>query len=296
MTVAGGDVWGRVVRGGAGALAAVVALAGCTTDRAQVDAAELGAVSAPRVSESAESAPTPSSDHVVTFEACERTSADLATTNLRPNRLTEADRALAGDLARLIPDGTLVVEPATDLVLEDGRLAFGAGYEAAVGAPLAEFQQVADGRVVAPVTLLVLDSPSEGRRVAFVEVRLSPDLPIRWEEVRELGFGTDGGDGGIVASQALELSWEDPRSSASFDAYFPGGEDVGNVCVLRMTDGAADVVLFSSGWGDGGYPTYAGYDAGGDLVSLVSHGFVVPWVLSGLPGTPPVIEGEPQVT
>ncbi|WP_370521018.1 DUF4241 domain-containing protein [Cellulomonas sp. H30R-01] len=48
-----------------------------------------------------------------------------------------------------------------------------------------------------------------------------------------------------------------------------------------------DAVVFSAGYGDGGYPTFLGYDADGVVVSAVSYGGVLPWALSGLPGTPP---------
>ena len=58
---------------------------------------------------------------------------------------------------------------------------------------------------------------------------------------------------------------------------------------MRWSGDAAepDGVVFSTGIGDGGYPTYVGRDAEGGVVSVVHHGGQLPWALSGLPGTPP---------
>jgi hypothetical protein len=54
-----------------------------------------------------------------------------------------------------------------------------------------------------------------------------------------------------------------------------------------VSNGVTDSVLFSTGNGNGAYPTELDYDVSGKIVSLVFYGFVVPWRLSGLPSTPP---------
>ena len=51
--------------------------------------------------------------------------------------------------------------------------------------------------------------------------------------------------------------------------------------------GKVDAVLFATGFGDGGYPTFLGRDAKGEVVSVVHDSLVVPWSVSGLPGTAP---------
>ncbi|WP_188079152.1 DUF4241 domain-containing protein [Actinotalea subterranea] len=272
---------------GAASVLALGVVAGCATLPA-------GPTTEPSFAPLTDTSPT-GTGTPLEFVACDREPADPASTNLRPNALTATDRALAGDLAEQIPDGTLVVEHAVDLTIPDGEIGFGNGYEAAT-ATVPATRTVSDATVTAPVTLQVLDSPSSGRRVAFVEVRVSPEPPVRWAEEPALGFGTDGGDGGVVATADAPATGTDAdfaQIDAYIDAFYPDGDSAsGTVCVLREAAGTVDAVLFSAGWGDGGYPTYLGYGADGDVVSVVSHGFVVPWVLSGLPGEPPAIEGE----
>lgn len=126
-----------------------------------------------------------------------------------------------------------------------------------------------------------------------MEIRLSPDVPVRWTYEPNLSLGTDGGDGGLLALGAspepLSPAEESKAADDSHAASFPDYEDYSTwqQCLLRSTDGQVDGVLFSTGWGDGFYPTALGEDADGDVVSVVHSGLVVPWVLSGLPGEPP---------
>ncbi|WP_158580756.1 DUF4241 domain-containing protein [Cellulomonas rhizosphaerae] len=125
--------------------------------------------------------------------------------------------------------------------------------------------------------------------MAFVEVRVGDGVPVRWEEDPALGFVTDGGDGGVWAPATRgKEPVDDVAAFDSIEAMYPNGDSAsGNVCVLRSTKAGVDGLQFSAGWGDGGYPTIVGYDAAGQEVSVVSHGLIVPWALSGLPGTPP---------
>ena len=238
--------------------------------------------------ELAPSAPVPD------FTPCGRAPAGPDRTHLRPSALTAADRARAGEWAEWIPDGELVVEAATEIDLPDGLLGSGNGYLAALGVPEGGLVPVADAAVAAaPVSLAVLDSPSSGRRVAFLEIRLAPRAPVRWVAEPGLSIGTDGGDGGFVAAPSspgvLDEAGTGEAVTRSFATFFPDGDDPStwHQCVVRATGGRVDGVLFSTGWGDGGYPTYLGQDADGVVVSVVSFGGVLPWNLSGLPGDPP---------
>ncbi|ROS31713.1 DUF4241 domain-containing protein [Cellulomonas sp. PhB150] len=214
----------------------------------------------------------------------------METTNLRPSELTQADRATVLAWGGAVPDGRVVLEHATDLTLPLGMLGFGNGYDASVGGiGGVQLHKVAPAGTSAPVTLAVLDSPTSGRRVAFLEVRVGTGVPVRWEEDAELGFVTDGGDGGVWAPARLdEEAADDAAAFDSIEAMYPDGDSAsGNVCVLRSTSAGVDGVQFPAGIGDGGYPTFVGYDAAGHEVSVVSHGLMIPWALSGLPGTPP---------
>jgi hypothetical protein len=50
---------------------------------------------------------------------------------------------------------------------------------------------------------------------------------------------------------------------------------------LPRDGGAGNAVLFSSGWGDGGYGSYWGFDRNGKLIALMTDFQVVDW-----PGRP----------
>lgn len=277
------------------AVVALLALAGCDLGSTPPPTPGGGVPSASTATTRAHAASGPTAS-APTFKACGRAPADASRTNLRPSALTDADRALAGAWADVIPDGKLVVEAAAEFDVQDGFLGAGNGYLASIGEPEG-MVQVADGTVgAAPVSLAVLDSPSSGRRVAFVEIRLESAPPVRWIEQPDLGIGTDGGDGGFLALGSSPEPLNDEAASTavkdSFDAYFPEEDDYStwNQCLVRSTNDRVDGVLFSTGWGDGYFPTYLGKDADGDVVSVVSFGGVIPWNLSGLPGEAPPAE------
>ncbi|MDC7122664.1 DUF4241 domain-containing protein [Cellulomonas fimi] len=237
------------------------------------------------------SAAPSSTGPVATFTACGREAPAASSTNLRPSALTDADRAaVAGWAGGPVPDGRLVLEHAAALPLPAGLLGFGNGYEASTGALRDDvLRELAPAGTTADVTLAVLDSPSVGRRVAFVEVHLADGTPVRWREEPALGFGTDGGDGGVYAPAYRGApAASDDAAFDAIEAVFPDGDaSAGHVCAVRSTENGVDAVVFSAGYGDGGYPTFLGYDADDEVVSAVSYGFVLPWALSGLPGTPP---------
>ncbi len=223
----------------------------------------------------------------VRFTPCPMTPAPASRTNLRARQLTATDRGY--DMP--VPDGRLLTEQVAELVLPDGQLGAGSGYGAAAGDDddaLGPFVRLGPGPLTGAVVLSVLDSPSWGRRVAFLEIRLRPEHPVRWDEDTRLFIGTDGGDGGFVSASALQHP--DPDGEAYLDAI-EAEDDENLMCFLRQeaqtTGGTLDGVLFATGIGDGGYPTLLGRDVSGQVVSVVSYGLIVPWALSGLPGTPP---------
>ena len=169
-------------------------------------------------------------------------------------------------------------------MLDDGRLGAGDGGDAAFGGTTKV--KVASGPTTAPVTLAVLNSPASGRRVAFVEVQIKATPPVRWEASTAMAISTDGGDGGFERGSAGTIPGD---SDADIDAYVNGFDDKADgVCALRAAPkGGVDAVLFSTGYGDGGYPTYIGRDAAGEIVSVVNFGYVLPWRDGGLPGLMP---------
>ena len=222
------------------------------------------------------------------YKACLRATAARSTTNLRPVRAITAansrDRAVG-----TIPHGVVRVEHAANLILSDGRIGAGNGYDAMTG--LVGPVRVSHLPVIAPVTLVVLDSKQAGRRVAFVEVRIKPAKPVRWQVSNTLSIITDGGDGGFSrGTAAVDESLSDSVVEDYVAAY--GTDNSGTVCILRLaTKGAAiDGVAFFTGYGDGYYPTFVGKDKTGAVVSIVSYGGVLPWRDAGLPGKAPTYD------
>jgi hypothetical protein len=115
-------------------------------------------------------------------------------------------------------------------------------------------------------------------RVAFVHIRLTDAPVVSWRQAG--GFGVDGGTGGIA-------------STAAVIAVGSGGEDLIEQYLEELdrhqvntwswlnieVDPAtgANIIGFSTGFGDGGYPVVVGEDAEGRPASVVIDHVVVPW-------------------
>ena len=118
------------------------------------------------------------------------------------------------------------------------------------------------------------------------------DTPVfRWQQLQRAAYGTDGGVGGITtvewAARPKELEnvvsrlYDEElieRSRQSFTADVDGHEGV-------------DTIVFANGFGDGGFPSIAGYDASGARAEIVLWTIAAPWRLAFPTGTPP-----PEVT
>lgn len=114
------------------------------------------------------------------------------------------------------------------------------------------------------------------------------DTPVvRWRQLQRVAYGTDGGVGGITtvewAARPKELEnavthlYDDEfieSSSQSLTADVDGHEGV-------------DTIVFQNGFGDGGFPSIAGYDATGARAAIVLWTIVAPWRLAFPEGTPP---------
>lgn len=137
--------------------------------------------------------------------------------------------------------------------------------------------------------LAVVNLASGGERVAFARVRLGEGPVARWvlallegqdpgtigaEEF--FGYGVDAGTGCFM----------DPAVSRLLEARLAASEDLADAIIgtmeasrraacgwasIRPSDEREEnVVCFSSGWGDGCYPSFFGLDAEGRPVALVT--------------------------
>lgn len=148
-----------------------------------------------------------------------------------------------------------------------------------------------------PVRLAVGDFPSGGVRVAFARVDFSAKPVVRWrmavvegQDVATLrgdeifGYGVDAGTGsffdpvaGKAAARLLEAN-PDAWESWQTEGERNGPEVIGPYSfLLDLPLGEANAIMFHSGWGDGFYASWFGYDADGNVAALVTDLATIDW-------------------
>jgi hypothetical protein len=151
-----------------------------------------------------------------------------------------------------------------------------------------------------PVDLAVADAGESGRRVALARLLLSPAPAVRWamavtdeQDVTTLrgddvfGYGVDAGTGAFVDAAipawleteyppsdferyaALQDDWQSRGEAAAESLGIP----YGFALIARL--GPGDAAMFSSGWGDGHYASWVGYDANDLPVAIVTDFAVI---------------------
>jgi hypothetical protein len=114
------------------------------------------------------------------------------------------------------------------------------------------------------------------------------DTPIvRWRELQRVAYGTDAGLGGITT-----VEWGSRPKRLENDLSRLWNEQLiekGRQSLVADVDGrqGADTIVFQNGFGDGGFPSIAGYDASGARAAIVLWTIVAPWRLAFPQGKPP---------
>ena len=191
--------------------------------------------------------------------------------------------------------------------LEIGSVSFPTG-EVVVCDPLVEFadarpyiQTIPAGRY--PVTICVVPSEKYGDRYACVKVAVSGEKPVRYElglcgdeEFDELGedeffgFCVDAGMGCVAdakTQEAFKKYWKQRESEEEGIDYYNDLfcdllEENAKVLPKYQREGGdwlnwtvpgtkLNFPIFASGWGDGVYPVYFGYDADGKVCGVYIH-------------------------
>jgi hypothetical protein len=153
--------------------------------------------------------------------------------------------------------------------------------------PASFARRVAPGRY--PVIASVAALANDDQRVACAMLRLSDAPVVRWEMARlegqdtiELqegeffGYPVDAGVGCFMDSQAaaaLDAHYEsDARyDEALIDALEANQADTWDHANVTLDEASgANIIMFTSGWGDGVYASYWGYDASDMPVCLVT--------------------------
>lgn len=136
------------------------------------------------------------------------------------------------------------------------------------------------------------------RRVAYAMLYLSEQTPVRWkmathagEELSSLkegeffGYGVDSGTGCFMDADVAEIMDDSIYTKTEEEILVYQLEDLlernqtrtwcwANFCIDEESQ--ANVIAFSSGWGDGIYPTYFGYDTEDNIVKVVTDFHLCP--------------------
>lgn len=151
-----------------------------------------------------------------------------------------------------------------------------------------------------PVDLAVADAGDSGQRVALARLLISDAPPVRWalavtdeQDPSTLtgdaifGYGVDAGTGAFVdAAVPAWLAERHPPSdldgyTALVDSWQARGEaaapDLGIPYGFALIEplGPGGAAMFSSGWGDGVYASWVGYDADDRPVAIVTDFAVI---------------------
>lgn len=163
-------------------------------------------------------------------------------------------------------------------------------------------QRVSIGKY--PVKISVVPSKEYGDRYACVKVEFSKNKPVVYElavtgveenmdEAKEdefYGFGVDAGMGCVVDKKAQEeyiKYWEklveEEEADNPFDDIFDDllvesakkypkyQREYGDWANWTIPNTDLNIPIFTSGWGDGYYPCYFGYDKDGELCGFYIH-------------------------
>jgi hypothetical protein len=142
-----------------------------------------------------------------------------------------------------------------------------------------------------PVDAIWVDTRNSYDSIVGVVI-VERDTPVtRWKQLERVAYGTDSGLGGITT-----VEWAAKEKSLDSEVQRRWEEelvDKGRQSFSIDADGAQgiDIVAFANGFGDGGFPSIAGYDAEGRRSAIVLWTIVAPWRLAFPQGEPP-----PQVT
>jgi len=149
-----------------------------------------------------------------------------------------------------------------------------------------------------PVFVSVADFyPAGDTRIACAALCISGESTIKWkvatinepdseQEEERYSYGVDSGTGSFMDVDAAQiiapLVWEQSGERDKFEEFCDrvlaemqknlfGEHGTANWANMRVSDSSeTNIVTFSSGWGDGGYASFWGYDASGKLTSLVT--------------------------
>jgi len=148
-----------------------------------------------------------------------------------------------------------------------------------------------------PVQLAIAQGGINDGRIAFARVEFSSAPAVRWTmavmEGQDLatlkadeifGYPVDAGTGAFYDPKAGEaLTAELKSNQDAWEDWQTKGEANGKAANLKpnfflmLPAGETNVAMFASGWGDGFYASYFGFDKDGQVVALVTDFAIIDW-------------------
>jgi Protein of unknown function (DUF4241) len=205
----------------------------------------------------------------------------------------EYDLQLEDDDASKIEQSTLVftVKNLGRLKIKQGRIIACdpfEGYDDVSIKPLkADFPK---GKYLCEVSVACIDESAE-EYVGFARIRFSNELPVRWElavregqntekftENADFGYPVESGVGGFMDISAQKEYKMRVKKNEDYwdeieDEMAEREEKACGSIIWAMDD--SNMALFPSGYGDGQYPSYIGYDEEGKICRLVTDFLVM---------------------
>jgi hypothetical protein len=151
-----------------------------------------------------------------------------------------------------------------------------------VGVPKGEFA----------VRLALVDGGRGSGGLAFARVDFSPERVARWEmalttgqdlatlKADEIfGYPVDAGIGSFVDADTATVADSQMRADENLSERWidEGERKTPPMFYLDVDFDPGNVIMFTSGWGDGFYASWFGYDAQGRVAALVTDFLVVDW-------------------
>jgi hypothetical protein len=143
-----------------------------------------------------------------------------------------------------------------------------------------------------PVRLALVEGGIDGGRVAFARVDFSSQPVVRWEMAliegqdaatleagHFFGYPVDAGTGSFVDVETAAAADKRMRADEELaQRWIQMGERKAPPMFYAEIDiGPGNIIMFQSGWGDGVYASWFGYDAQGSIAALVTDFQVIDW-------------------
>jgi hypothetical protein len=136
-----------------------------------------------------------------------------------------------------------------------------------------------------PVDAIRLSERSGAARIVGVVI-VERDTPVtRWRTLLETAYGTDAGLGAITTREWLNKP--EGRGGNVLARHLDNWPKAGFYADDVDGHPGVDTVVFDNGFGDGGFPGIAGYDASGARAAIVLWTIIAPWRLAFPQGEPP---------